>query len=327
MDKRWPSLALIAGSALVAAACGASPATAPARHAHRSRPSYQPPSNSSGSAQASGSVAIASGSASATSGSVAAASGSASTASGSAVVRPTLAITEVGWDYSVDSPAVWVQATDDLSTSLNQLRVKATFVNPATNVVLGTDTEYLAGGGYGAGGGSLQPGQSSVPVEVVLLDPNSLGNPFPVNAVLQWSRHTFGGWHTWKTVSVPGGPPPGPFANGQTASLPTPAKNVLSFEPVSSTTTILQDVMAATGHVNHESGSTFVGTVTEQALPNGQVEVTWSVPLATSPSAAASGAMSLVSGNPAIFQFSITSGGSTLNGLNSNAQNVMNVLG
>lgn len=301
MDKRWPSVALIAGSALVAAGRGAAPAAAPVRHAHRTAPSYQPPSSHSGSAQASGSVA--------------------------SPTAPTLTLTQVGWDYAEDSPALWVQATDNLSTSLNQLRVKATFVNPATNVVLGTDTEYLAGGGFGTGGGTLQPGQSSVPVEVVLLAPNSLGNPFPVSALVQWSRHAFGGWHTWKTVSVPGGPPPGPYTNGQTASLPTPAKNVLTFEPVSSNSTILQDVMTVTGHTNHESGSDFVGTVTEQALSNGQVEVTWSVPLATSPSAAASGAMSLVSGNPALFQFSITSGGATLTGLNPNALNLMNVLG
>ncbi len=85
--------------------------------------------------------------------------------------------------------------------------------------------------------------------------------------------------------------------------------------------------MTATGQSSHESGSDFVGTVTEQALPNGQVGVTWSVPLATSPSAAASAAMSLVSGNPALFPFSITSGGATLTGLNSNAQTAMNVLG
>lgn len=298
MDKRWPSVALMAGSALVAAGCGAAPVAAPVRHAHRTAPSYQAPSGHSGSAQAP-----------------------------APPIPPALTLTQVGWDYSEDSPALWVQATDNLSTSLNQLRVKATFVNPATNVVLGTDVEYLAGGGFGTGGGTLQPGQSSVPVEVVLLAPNSLGNPFPVNALVQWSRHAFGGWHTWKTVSVPGGPPPGPYTNGQTASLPTPAKNVLAFEPVSSNSTILQDVMTVTGHTNHESGSTFIGTVTEQALPNGQVEVTWSVPLATSPSAAASGAMSLVSGNPALFQFAITSGGSTLTGLNQNALNVMNVLG
>ncbi len=298
MDKCWPSLALIVGSTLIATGCGTTPAATPTLHAHRSPPSYQPPSGKSGAAQASGSIAA-----------------------------PTLTLTEVGWDYTQDSPAVWVQVLDNLSTSLNTLRVRATFVNPATSVVLGTDTEYLAGAAFGNGSGTLQPGQSSVPVEVYILGPNSLGNPFPVSALVQWSVKTFGGWHTWKTVSVPGGPPPGPFTNGQTASLPTPAQNVLSFEPISSTSTILQDVMIATGHTNHESGSDFVGTVTEQALPNGQVEVAWSVPLATSPSAAASGAMSLVSGNPALFQFSITSGGSTLTGLNSNAQTVMNVLG
>ena len=279
----------------------------------RHRPRNQPPSSHSGSAQASGSVATSSGSTAATSGSVV-------TAPPSPPSSPTLTLTQVGWDYSEDSPALWVQATDNLSTSLNQLRVRATFLNPATNVVLGTDTEYLAGG-FGTGGGTLQPGQSSVPVEVSILGSNTLGNPFPVNALVQWSRHTFGGWHAWKTVSVPGGPPPGPFTNGQTTTLPTPAQNVLAFEPASSTSTILQDVMAVTGHTNHESGSDCVGTLTEQALSQGQVEVTWSVPLASS------GAMSLVSGNPALFQFSITSGGSTLTGMNQNALNVMNVLG
>ncbi len=301
MDKRWPPLALMAGSALLAAGCGAAPAAAPAQQPPTQSPSsQQPPSASSSPA------------------------GSASSASSSvsATVAPSLALTMVGWDYTLDSPALWVQATNNLSSPVATLRVKATFVNPATNEVLGTDTEYLAGSDIGGGSGTLQPGQSSVPVEVSLLGTSSLGPPVPVTAAVQWSWHNFGGWHTWKTVSIPGGPPPGPFTNGQVSALPTPAQNVLNFVPGSAVSSIAADVMLVTGHNHHLAGSTFVGTVAEAASSNGNVDVTWSVPLG----AAASGS-SVFTGNPVVFQFSITSGGSTLQSLNANAQNLVYAAG
>lgn len=301
MDKRWPPLALIAGSAIIAAGCGAAPAAAPAQQPSQSPSSYQTPSNSSSPAGATSSAS----------------------SSGDATVAPSLALTMAGWDYTSDSPALWVQATNNLSSPVKTLRVKATFVNPATNEVLGTDTEYLAGEGFGGGTGTLEPGQSSVPVEVSLLGASSLGNPVPVTAAVQWSWHNVGGWHTWKTVSIPGGPPPGPFTNGQVSTLPAPAQNVLSFVPGSAVSSIAADVMLLTGHSHHLTGSTFVGTVTEAGLANGNVAVTWSVPLG----AAASGTSSVLSGNPVVFQFSITSGGNTLSSLNANAQNLVYAAG
>jgi len=249
-------------------------------------------------------------------GAIAATSGTAAS-SGYTLIPPDLTITEVGWDYSADSPAVWVAATDNLATAIDTLRVQATFVNPATNQVLGFATDYLAGAAFGSGSATLRPGQSLVPVDLLL----SSVLPVPVNAELEWSWLTSGGSPSWKTVEIPGGPPPGPFTNLTTEQLPTPTRNVLNFMPASLLSTVLSTVMLATGHNHHLSGAALLGTVTEVAEPGGLVDVTWSVP--TGPRALSGSALSA---NPVVFQFSITSGGTTLTALPGNAQYVLTAL-
>lgn len=245
-------------------------------------------------------------------------------------IMPYLSIQKLGWDYANDSPAIWVQAKNNTNRKIKVLRVKAKFVNPSSNQVLGTDSEYLAGSPYGSGSGSLTPSQSSLPIEVyLLLTTNHTIFPYPVTATLSWSERNYGHWNPWKTVTIPGSPPPGPFTNGTTSILPTPAKNVLEFTPQNWSTNILHSVMSATGHQNHTSGSAFLGTITETPESNGNVSVTWSVPQRVTHSVSPSGSASNIpsaswpSGNPAVFTFSISFHGNTLSGTNKNARFLM----
>jgi hypothetical protein len=248
---------------------------------------------------------------------------------------PSLKIVQLGWDYSLDSPGVWVELTNTTPATISVFRVRATFVNPASNQVLGQDTEYLAGGGVGPGSGALAPGQTSLPVEVGDLSLSSTNNvvPYPVTATLQWSSQEFGGWQSWTTVQIPGGPPPGPFTDSTISSLPEPAQNVLNFVPADSTNgdTIVETIMCATGNPCANSYTSFIGTITLSPLPGGDVEVVWSVPVIPTPehSVAPATATALPEwpfGNPAVFQFEISFDGTTLTGLNVNAQDLVDIM-